>query len=303
MPTFNVCGTLYPYPNVGDNPWGTIHINWASAVSSCLTSVNTAIAATFPNPMTTLGDMIYEDITLTPVRLPIGNPGDVLTVAAGIPSWAAPAAGSGSFPIGAITAWCDFNGTLALDANYRYMDGSVIAAVGSPIDGKTTDDLSGAYIVGYGTLGAGDIGTAPYSVSPVGNVDHIVNLSHTHTNSAHQHTLGSHTHDMGTLKSKIAETNTAGTDSLTFYDSNGVGYAVIEEFAVQSGTGATALRFDTFPPSNNIYSLATPNQGTSDGPSTNNTSSVNSGPTGSSLSAVQSIQPRSQRYRFIVRVL
>jgi hypothetical protein len=45
------------------------------------------------NPMTTTGDTIYSSSGSTPARLGIGGTGDVLTVAGGVPSWAAPAGG------------------------------------------------------------------------------------------------------------------------------------------------------------------------------------------------------------------
>jgi hypothetical protein len=47
------------------------------------------------NPMTTTGDTIYSSSGTTPARLGIGSTGQVLTVAAGIPSWATPASGGG----------------------------------------------------------------------------------------------------------------------------------------------------------------------------------------------------------------
>ena len=47
------------------------------------------------NPMTTTGDTIYSSSGSTPARLGIGSTGQVLTVAAGVPSWATPAAGGG----------------------------------------------------------------------------------------------------------------------------------------------------------------------------------------------------------------
>ena len=47
------------------------------------------------NPMTTTGDIIYSSPGSTPVRLGIGSTGNVLTVASGVPSWAAPASGGG----------------------------------------------------------------------------------------------------------------------------------------------------------------------------------------------------------------
>jgi hypothetical protein len=60
------------------------------------------------NPMTTTGDTIYSSSGSTPARLAIGSTGNVLTVAGGVPTWAAPAAGgmtliSTATPSGATT--------------------------------------------------------------------------------------------------------------------------------------------------------------------------------------------------------
>jgi len=49
------------------------------------------------NPMTTTGDTIYSSSGSTPARLGIGTTGQVLTVAAGIPSWATPSGGGTPF--------------------------------------------------------------------------------------------------------------------------------------------------------------------------------------------------------------
>jgi hypothetical protein len=46
------------------------------------------------NPMTTTGDTIYSSSGSTPARLGIGSTGQVLTVAAGLPSWATPSSSS-----------------------------------------------------------------------------------------------------------------------------------------------------------------------------------------------------------------
>jgi hypothetical protein len=46
------------------------------------------------NPMTTTGDTIYSSSGSTPARLGIGSTGNVLTVAGGVPTWAAPSGGS-----------------------------------------------------------------------------------------------------------------------------------------------------------------------------------------------------------------
>jgi hypothetical protein len=46
------------------------------------------------NPMTTTGDTIYSSSGSTPARLGVGTTGQVMTVAAGVPTWATPAASS-----------------------------------------------------------------------------------------------------------------------------------------------------------------------------------------------------------------
>ena len=40
------------------------------------------------SPLTTAGDIVYEDATPAPARLPIGSSGQVLTVVSGLPAWA-----------------------------------------------------------------------------------------------------------------------------------------------------------------------------------------------------------------------
>jgi hypothetical protein len=52
-----------------------------------------ADAAGMTNPMTTTADIIYSSSGSTPARLGIGSTDDVLTVAGGVPTWAAPAPG------------------------------------------------------------------------------------------------------------------------------------------------------------------------------------------------------------------
>jgi hypothetical protein len=64
----------------------------ASAIRSLGTSVDTTTKNL--NPSTTLGDIEYRSSTAnTNTRLGIGSTGNVLTVAGGVPSWAAPASG------------------------------------------------------------------------------------------------------------------------------------------------------------------------------------------------------------------
>jgi hypothetical protein len=64
----------------------------AAAIRTLGSSVDTTTKAL--NPSTTLGDIEYRSSTAnTNTRLGIGSTGNVLTVAGGVPSWAAPASG------------------------------------------------------------------------------------------------------------------------------------------------------------------------------------------------------------------
>ena len=66
----------------------------ASAIRSLGTAVDTTTKNL--NPSTTLGDIEYRSSTAnTNTRLAIGSTGNVLTVAGGVPTWAAPASGGG----------------------------------------------------------------------------------------------------------------------------------------------------------------------------------------------------------------
>jgi len=65
----------------------------AAAIRSLGSSIDTTTKAL--NPSTTLGDIEYRSSTAnTNTRLGIGSTGNVLTVSGGVPTWAAPAAGS-----------------------------------------------------------------------------------------------------------------------------------------------------------------------------------------------------------------
>jgi hypothetical protein len=68
----------------------------AAAIRTLGSSVDTTTKAL--NPSTTLGDIEYRSSTSnTTTRLGIGSTGNVLTVAGGVPTWAAPAATTPSF--------------------------------------------------------------------------------------------------------------------------------------------------------------------------------------------------------------
>jgi hypothetical protein len=59
-------------------------------------AIQTQVDAKIPNTLTTTtGDIIYASGADTPARLAVGSTDDVLTVAGGVPTWAAPAGGGG----------------------------------------------------------------------------------------------------------------------------------------------------------------------------------------------------------------
>jgi hypothetical protein len=67
-----------------------------AAVPANVKTANDLAAAAIPkSTVTTNGDLIYGTGSATVSRIGIGSTGNVLTVAAGIPSWAAPAGGGG----------------------------------------------------------------------------------------------------------------------------------------------------------------------------------------------------------------
>jgi hypothetical protein len=69
---------------------GTVSlINGGTGVAAA--SANAAFDAL--SPMTTAGDIIYENATPTATNLPIGTTGQVLTVASGLPAWQTPSPG------------------------------------------------------------------------------------------------------------------------------------------------------------------------------------------------------------------
>jgi hypothetical protein len=84
------------------------------------------------NPMTTTGDTIYSSSGSTPARLGIGSTGNVLTVAGGVPTWAAPAAGGGSYTL------LNTGGTALTGASTITVSFSAYAQIFAYVDSATT---------------------------------------------------------------------------------------------------------------------------------------------------------------------
>jgi hypothetical protein len=72
--------------------------NNLSDVASASTSFNNI------SPMTTAGDLIYENSTPSGTRLPIGSTGQILTVVSGLPAWASPGSSGTVTSVSVVTA-------------------------------------------------------------------------------------------------------------------------------------------------------------------------------------------------------
>ena len=99
------------------------------------TWVNDASGMT--NPMTTTGDIIYSSPGSTPVRLGIGSAAQVLTVASGVPSWATPSSGGGTWQSYSPTYTNFTPGNATITARYS-QTGKVVTVFFSVIFGSTS---------------------------------------------------------------------------------------------------------------------------------------------------------------------
>jgi len=285
-------------------------------------------------------------------------------------------------PVGTIIPFYDFNGALTYNTTYWALcDGHTVTIAGV-VGPQTLPDLSNRYLVGFGTERGGDMGTATWDTSPVGNASHEINLAHSHTVAAHTHDLSNHTHTIpshthtgttaasgagatggpstnvtssesehthgpGSLKFQVAKTDPGrGTDTnvLSFFDRDEAPISVTKANVDLGGSGFQVThpyyapyRPETFytklvPSStrpgdvnggstergsphshtmgNHTHSVSshthtfTTDASVADvtGRPSSNTSGSASPRTDSQLSATQSIQPRSVRVRFLMRI-
>ena len=177
-------------------------------------------------------------------------------------------------PIGSIIPFDDFDGAVTFDSNYyAYMDGAVLSDALSPLNGETLRDLSGRYLVGFGTDGGEDIDSVAWSAGPVGNAGHQIDIAHTHTGP-------SHTHGEGTLYACLSNAEASVIRAK---------FVLVDSYTWNSQCTADGNW------------SAGPNDITTGVDVLGTTGSGGTGATSSSLSATQTIQPRSIPVRFLVR--
>jgi hypothetical protein len=112
-------------PTLNQNTTGTAsNVTGTVAIANGGTGQTTATAAfNALNPMTTTGDILYEASPTTAARLGIGSTGQVLTVAGGLPSWAAA-------PSSNITTLGLYENSATISANYTIGTGNNAMSAG-----------------------------------------------------------------------------------------------------------------------------------------------------------------------------
>ena len=147
--------------------WSTNTLSWAGSYTSGTWNGN-AIGAIYGGTAQTsytTGDILYASASNTLSKLGIGSTGQVLTVASGVPSWAA-ASGGSSVPTGGGTDAVFYNNNNVVTTNYT-IPSSTVTGTGS-ISGTTlTLTAGGPYIVGMLITGTGV--TAGTYISVVSN--------------------------------------------------------------------------------------------------------------------------------------
>jgi hypothetical protein len=123
------------------------------------TSANAAFDAL--SPMTTAGDLIYENSTPTAARLGIGTTGQVLTVVGGLPAWASPAT-SGTVTSVSVVSANGFAGTVATATSTPAI--TISTTINSPVLAGNGTAISAATTTGTGSTVV--LATSPTLVTP-----------------------------------------------------------------------------------------------------------------------------------------
>ena len=152
-------GTTAGYVLTADGSGGT---NWLASSGG------------FTNPMTTSGDMIYENATPAAARLPIGSANNSLIVSGGIPTWGQISLGSTAAVTGTLPVGNGGTGDSSFSANQLIVAGTGATTALQQVVGATTGYVlvsGGTTAVPYWTAGSG-VTTANVSTND-GNQYHV----------------------------------------------------------------------------------------------------------------------------------
>lgn len=138
------------------------------------TTANAAFDAL--SPMTTAGDLIYEDATPTAARLGIGTTGQVLTVSGGLPVWSSPAT-SGTVTSVSVVSANGFAGTVATATTTpaitieTTINSPVLAGNGTAISAATTTGTGSTVVLSASPTLTGTLTAAAVSLSGALNMN------------------------------------------------------------------------------------------------------------------------------------
>lgn len=207
-------------------------------------------------------------------------------------------------PIGTVKMFWDAGGILSVPIGWQVLDGTVVSDPLSPLNGIQLPNMVNRYAVGA---------LQNTDTTVVGNTNHTISLAHSHTVDNHQHSMPSHTHSM-------SHTHSAGTYSTLFgWDDQGDvavrkgsissygGWLVSFNDALNTEGNLSFGNVQTSEFSSNTASVQV--AGNSGGSSSSSTGSGGGGSTGSAnpgtssqLSTIQSIQPESIGFIYIIKV-
>jgi len=186
-----------------------------------------ADSAGMTNPMTTTGDTIYSSSGSTPARLGIGSTGNVLTVAGGVPTWAAPTGGAnwtllnagGTALTGATTV--TVSGISAKDKIMILVQGASSASSNIDINWRVNADTASNYYR-YGIELASPSGYSSGNLSSYGGATDRVRLGTMGTNasatvSGYVLLSGCNSSGVKTFQSAGAGTNGGGNDNVMYH--------------------------------------------------------------------------------------
>ncbi len=160
------------------------------------------------SPMTTVGDLIYENSTPAAARLAIGSTGQVLTVAGGLPVWATPAT-SGTVTSVSVVSTNGFAGTVATATTTpaitieTTLNTPVLAGNGTALIAATTTGTGSTVVLSASPTFTGTVTTAALS-STTGSFSGAVNMNSNQINNLANGTVASDAINLGQLQAAIS---------------------------------------------------------------------------------------------------
>jgi hypothetical protein len=169
----------------------------------------TSAAAAFAalSPLTTAGDLIYENATPAPARLAIGSSGQVLTVVSGLPAWATPTTGTVSTV--SVASANGFAGTVATPTSTPVItiettiNSPVLAGNGTALIAATTTGTGSTVVLSASPTFTGTVTTAALSAT-TGSFSGAVNMTGNQINDLANGTASTDAVNLGQLQAAIA---------------------------------------------------------------------------------------------------